>query len=112
MQLLPLGRRRPMVSTKLVVAVMVTVCSLKVAGCRGEAAPSNRLPPRQGAASSVFPGKNASQTSPAGKPARPLHSDTPHRDTPHRDTPREAFLSFYNNPQHGISFRYPRNYSL
>jgi hypothetical protein len=96
-----------MVSKKLVVAVMATVCSLKVAGCRGEAAPSNRLPPPQGAASSVFPGKNASQTSPAGKPARPLHSDTPHRDTP-----REAFLSFYNNPQHGISFRYPRNYSL
>jgi hypothetical protein len=96
-----------MVSQKLVVAVMATLCSLTVAGCRGEAASSNRPPHPQAAANSAFPGKNASQTSLAGKHARQLHSDTPHRDTP-----REAFLSIYNNPQQGISFRYPRNYSL
>jgi hypothetical protein len=30
----------------------------------------------------------------------------------HRDTPHDAFLSTYNNPEEGISIRYPRNYSL
>jgi hypothetical protein len=30
----------------------------------------------------------------------------------HRDTPHDAFLSTYNNPEQGISIRYPRNYSL
>ncbi len=56
----------------------------------------------QASPSAVFPGKDASQTSFATKHPRPIH----------RDTPREAFLSTYNNPEEGISFRYPRNYSL
>jgi hypothetical protein len=96
-----------MVSRKLFVAVVVVVCSMKVIGCRGEAAPSKQLSPTQASTSSVFPGKNASPTSLISKHSRPLHSAAPHRDTP-----REAFLSTYNNPEEGISFRYPRNYSL
>jgi hypothetical protein len=96
-----------MVSRKLVVVIMVTVCSMKVIGCRGEAAPSKQSPRTQAGTSSVFRGKAPSQTSFVSNHARPLHSDTPHRDTP-----REAFLSTYNNPEEGISFRYPRNYAL
>ncbi len=96
-----------MISRKLVVAVMVTVCSIKVIGCGGEAAPSKQLVRTQASPSSVSPGRTAGQTLLAGNHVRPLH-----RDTPHRDTPREAFLSTYNNPEEGISFRYPRNYSL
>jgi len=96
-----------MVSRKLVVAVMVTVCSMKVIGCRGEVAPSKQSPRTQAGPSSVSRGKAPSQASFVSNHARPLHSAAPHRDTP-----REAFLSTYNNPEEGISFRYPRNYSL
>jgi hypothetical protein len=92
-----------MISRELFLAVMVTVCSMKVNGCRGEAASSKQqLARTQAGTSSVFPSKDASQTSFASKHPRPLH----------KDTPREAFLSTYNNPEQGISFRYPRNYSL
>ncbi|MCU1243545.1 MAG: hypothetical protein JWO71_4271 [Candidatus Acidoferrum typicum] len=96
-----------MVSRKLVVAVMVAICSVKLIGCHGEAAPSKRWPPTQAAPNPVVRSKDPSQTSLAGNHARPLHSGTPHRDAP-----REAFRSTYNNPEQGISFRYPRNYSL
>jgi hypothetical protein len=97
-----------MISQKLVVAaVMVAICSMKLIGCRGEAAPSKQRLTSTQAVPAVFPGQEATQTSSASKHVRPLH-----RDTPHRDTPREAFLSTYNNPEEGISFRYPRNYSL
>jgi len=75
-----------MISRKLVVAVMVTVCSIKVIGCGGEAAPSKQLVRTQASPSSVSPGRTAGQTLLAGNHVRPLH-----RDTPHRDTPREAF---------------------
>jgi hypothetical protein len=96
-----------MVSRKLVVAVVVSICSMNVIGCSGEAAASKQLPRTQASTSSGFPGKNASQTSFASRHSHPLHSDTPRRGTP-----REGFLSTYNNPEEGISFRYPRNYSL
>ncbi len=96
-----------MFSRKLFVAVLVTVCSIKLTGCRGEAAPSKQLARTQASPRTSSSGSDASQTSFAGKHARPLHGDTSHKDTP-----REAFLSNYNNPEQGISFRYPRNYSL
>jgi hypothetical protein len=91
-----------MSSRNLVLAVMVAISSMKLTGCRGEAAPSKPLPRAQAAPNSVFPDKKASQTALASKHARSLHSDAP----------REAFLSTYNNPEEGISFRYPRNYAL
>ena len=91
-----------MVSRKLVVAVMVTVCAMKVTGCRGEAAPSKQLPRTQAWPSSGIRDKAPSETSFVSKRARP----------PHREVSREAFLSTYNNPEEGISFRYPRNYAL
>jgi hypothetical protein len=97
-----------MISQKLLLALIVTVCSIKLIGCRGEAAPSKHLALPQ---DSPISGKDASQTLFAGNHARPLHRPL-HREAPHRDTSREAFLSTYSNPERGISFRYPRNYAL
>jgi len=37
---------------------------------------------------------------------------TQHAHRLRKDAPRQAFLSTYNNPEQGISFRYPRNYAL
>src|SRR5438445_5376971 len=91
-----------MFSQKLFVAVLVTVCSIKLTGCRGEAAPSKQLARAQASPRTSSSGSNPSQTSFASKLPRPLHKDTPH----------EAFLSNHNNPHQGISFPYPRNYSL
>ena len=96
-----------MISKKLFTAVLVTVCSVKLIGCRGEAAPSKQLARTQASAHTPSSGGDASHTSFAAKQVRP-----PHGDASHKDTPREAFLSNYNNPEQGISFRYPRNYSL
>jgi hypothetical protein len=96
-----------MFSQKVFVAVLVTVCSIKVIGCRGEAAPSKQLARTQASPRTSSSDSDASQTSFASKHVRPLRGDTSHKDTP-----REAFLVNYNNPGQGISFRYPRNYSL
>jgi hypothetical protein len=82
------------------------VCSIVSIGCRGEAAPSKAPARTQANSRTSFSGNDLGPTS-ASKHARPLHGDAPRRDTP-----REAFLSAYNNPDEGISFRYPRNYSL
>jgi hypothetical protein len=91
-----------MISRKLFIAVLVTVCSTRLTGCRGEAAPSKQLTRTQASPRTPSSGSDASQTSFASKHVRRLH----------KDTSREAFLSTYNNPEQGISFRYPRNYSL
>lgn len=96
-----------MFSKKLFTAVLVAVCSIKLTGCRGEAAPSKPLVRTQASARTSSSVSDASQTSFAGN-----HVRTPHGDASHKDTAREAFLSNYNNPEQGISFRYPRNYSL
>src|SRR5258708_33549659 len=42
---------------------------------------------------------------------RPL-LEVRHASPLHKDAPHESFLSTYHNPEEGISFRYPRNYSL
>ena len=72
------------------------------AGCRGEAARSphaTRAQMNSGAAVAINEGGHI--------PRKATHSRPLRRDTPH-----ESFLSTYNNPEEGISFRYPRNYYL
>jgi hypothetical protein len=91
-----------MKSCKLFLALIVTVCSLNLIGCRGAGAPSKQSPRTQASPGSLLLGTAASQTSLASKHVQP----------PHTDTSREGFLSTYHNPQGGISFRYPRNYAL
>jgi hypothetical protein len=75
------------------ILLMVAVGSMELAGCGGEAARSAQAP----RASS-----NSRQASLAAGHARSSNHDAPH----------EGFLSTYHNPEEGISFRYPRNYSL
>ena len=73
--------------------LIVAVGSMELAGCGGEAARSAQTP-RANA--------NSRLASLAARYVRPSHQDATH----------EAFLSTYHNPEEGISFRYPRNYSL
>lgn len=60
--------------------------------------------------------KHAAQVSssaafPINEPRRAPRIST-HARSNRGDAPRQAFLATYNNPEEGISFRYPRNYSL
>src|SRR5258708_38752122 len=75
------------------ILLMVAVGSTEVAGGGGEAARSAQPP---------HASTNSRQASLAARHARSSNHDAPH----------EAFLSTYHNPEEGISFRYPRNYSL
>lgn len=72
------------------------------AGCRGEAARSPRTVQAPISSGGAVPSKEVRQIPRNATHVRPLRRDTPH----------ESFLSTYNNPEEGISFRYPRNYSL
>ena len=71
-------------------------------GCRGEAARPPHTAQPQISSSAAVPITEARQTSRSATHARRLRRDTPH----------ESFLATYHNPEEGISFRYPRNYSL
>ena len=75
------------------ILLMVAVGSMELAGCGGEAARSAQTP-------------RASTHSREASPA------AGHAHSSNYDAPREAFLSTYHNPEEGISFRYPRHYSL
>jgi hypothetical protein len=79
--------------------LLLTVNSIAATGCGGETARSAQ--------------STQSQLSPAAPPSKQTETSLPsahaHRRT---DTPHEAFLSTYHHPEQGISFRYPRNYSL
>jgi len=88
-----------MLRRKLFIVLMVAVGSLGLTGCGGEAARSTQT---QTSSAGAGPNKNISQASLATRPARPSR----------KDFAREASLSTYHNPDEGISFRYPRNYSL
>src|SRR5438270_10666352 len=71
------------------------------AGCRGEAAPSPLRPGAQMIQGAAAPSGESLQTS-----QNAIHGRNLRRDS------HESFLAIYNNPEEGISFRYPRNYSL
>src|SRR5713226_2075802 len=94
---MPPGRRQPMLRRKLFIVLMVG--SIGLTGCGGEAARSTQT---QTSSAGAGPNKNISQASLATRPARPSR----------KEFAREASLSTYHNPDEGISFRYPRNYSL
>jgi hypothetical protein len=81
--------------------LIVGVGCVGFAGCRGEAAPSAHATRAQ---------INSGATGPINE-ARHIPRNASH-SRPLRNTPHESFLSTYNNPEEGISFRYPRNYYL
>jgi hypothetical protein len=83
----------------LSLAVLVAVGSMELASCGGEAARSAQTPRAQSSSAGARRSKNAAL---ASKAARPIHQEATH----------EGFLSTYHNPEEGVSFRYPRNYSL
>jgi hypothetical protein len=82
--------------------VLIAAVECVSVGCRGEAAPSAHRLQSQISSSAAAP---INETPPT--PRNAAHMRAFRKDTPH-----ESFLSTYNNPEQGISFRYPRNYSL
>jgi hypothetical protein len=86
-----------MLRRKLFIVLMLAVGSIGLAGCGGEAA---RSAPTQTSSSAA-----STNTNQAVLTTRPAHP-------PRKESAREASLSTYRNPEAGISFRYPRNYSL
>ena len=91
-----------MLRRKLFIVLIVAVGSKELAGCGGEAARSVAAVHAQASSAGAGPNKNPSQASTATPPAHPRR----------QEFGREAFLSVYHNPEEGISFHYPRNYSL
>jgi hypothetical protein len=86
-------REAIMLGARPFILLMVAVGSMELAGCGGEAARSAQTPRAS---------TSSRQASLAAGHARSFNHDAPH----------EGFLSTYHNPEEGISFRYPRNYSL
>lgn len=86
-----------MLRRKLLIVLTLAFGSIGVAGCGGDAARS-----AQTQASSTAASAHPNQPAFAARPTHP----------PRKEFAREAFLSTYHNPEAGISFRYPRNYSL
>src|SRR5216683_7778936 len=84
------------------IVLVVAGGSIGLTGCGGEAARSAQGTRAQTSAASAGPDKNTSQASRAIRPPHPSR----------KEFAREASLSPYYNPEEGISFRYPRNYSL
>ena len=85
----------------LFIVLTIAVGSMGLASCGGDAARSAQATHAQ-KSSPADPKKNSAEASPAAKAARPSR----------RESAREALLSVYHDPDEGISFRYPRNYSL
>jgi len=85
-----------------VFALIAGVGWIGFAGCSGEAAGSQHPVQAQIRSSTAVPINEVRQIPRNATHARPLRRNTQH----------ESFLSTYNNPEEGISFRYPRNYYL
>lgn len=91
-----------MLGLRLVIVLTVAVSAGELGGCGGEAARSAQSAQTQAISTAADPGKDAGRPLLTARRSRPLHKDASH----------ERFLSTYHNPEAGISFRYPRNYSL
>jgi hypothetical protein len=76
-----------MIQWKAFPVLILSVSVLGLAGCSGRAA---------------APEKNAHREATASQSPR----------TAPKTTPREGAFSVYNDPEYGVSFRYPRNYAL
>ena len=86
----------------LLIVLVVAGGSIGLTACGGEAARSAQVTRAQTSSAGAGPDKNTSQASRAIRPPRPSR----------KEFAREASLSPYYNPEEGISFHYPRNYSL
>jgi hypothetical protein len=86
----------------LLVVLIAGIAAVQLAGCGGDAARSAQ-PARAKAVPVAAVPKNE---------ARDLVPTTRAGHSAHRDAQREGLQSTYHNPEEGISFRYPRNYSL
>ena len=87
---------------KFTIALILAAGSIKLMACSGESArPAHRAAAPVSSISAEST-KDTNESSLGLRNPRSLRKGTPH----------EAFLSLYNNPDEGISFRYPRNYSL
>jgi len=84
---------------KLFIVLLAGVGSTDLTGCGVESARSAQT---QASSPVPAPNKNTRQAATASSPAH----------TSRKEFAREAPLSIYHNPEAGISFRYPRNYSL
>src|SRR5438270_5408125 len=91
-----------MTHLKTLATVLLVVTWMGLNGCRGQTARSQATAPSKSAGYTSGEGSNRARTSPVVHPKALLRKYSPH----------EAFLSSYHDPQYGVSFRYPRNYSL
>jgi hypothetical protein len=87
---------------KLVIALITIAGSMGFTGCWGDAARSAEAPKAQDRANAANVSLGHRDRDATTKHARPLH----------KSTAAVAFLATYHNPEEGISFAYPRNYSL
>ena len=83
----------------LYVVLSLAVIAVSQAGCSGDAARAQRW---DGRGSTLSGTANEHSLMP-----RPEHTHSPRREAH-----EEALLSLYNNPDEGLSLRYPRNYVL
>ena len=88
-----------MLRRKLFMVLLAAVGSMELTGCGGESARSAQT---QASPAVSAANKNTRQPATASSPVRVAR----------KEFAREAPLSIYHNPEAGISFRYPRNYSL
>ena len=91
-----------MLGRNLVVVLIAGIAALQLAGCGGDAARSAQPARAKATPAAAVLRNDARELLPA---PRAGHSA-------HRDAQREGLQSTYHNPEEGISFRYPRNYSL
>jgi hypothetical protein len=91
-----------MLRRKLCIVFIAAAEWMASAGCREQAAISTHAGQAQVSSSAAVPNNEYRPATRNGTRARPSRSDAQH----------QSFLSTYNNPEEGISFRYPRNYSL
>lgn len=83
----------------LFVVLSVTLIAVSLAGCPGDSARAQRW--------------DSGSSTPTRAPNAQAFTPKPeHPHSPRREAHPEAFLSAYNNPDEGVSFRYPRNYVL
>ena len=81
-----------------IAVLAVIVFAVTLAGCPGDSARAVRWNSPSGAVGAAN-----------GHPFTPKPE---HPHTPRKEAHQESFLSTYNNPDNGVSFRYPKNYVL
>ena len=88
-----------MENNRFLTVIWVGISAVSLAGCPGDSARAQRW---DGASATVARVEGAHSFSPRKE----------HPRAPKKNLGKEAFLSTYNNPDEGITFRYPRNYLL